>query len=120
MHPLVSFLRQAGVMAPAGGRSELTAAEWLVGEYRGWLVGERVPPCVVRAISVIDADPPGSLTPATSPLHTRAEATVSRSRSRSREAFMPQRCADASAAPTSAAEAGAAGWVLYWASFVTA
>ena len=41
MHPLVSFLREAGVMAPAGGRSALMPAEWLVGEYRRWLVGER-------------------------------------------------------------------------------
>ena len=44
----------------------------------------------------------------------------SRSRSRSRQAFVAQRRADASAAPTSAAEAGAAGWVLYWSSLVTA
>jgi site-specific recombinase XerD len=41
MHPLVSFLRQTGVMAPAGGRSELTPAERLVVGYREWLVGER-------------------------------------------------------------------------------
>src|SRR6478672_7737197 len=41
-------------------------------------------------------------------------------RSRGRQAFVAQRRADASAAPTSAAEAGAAGWVLYWSSLVTA
>ena len=37
-------------MATAGGRSELTPAEWLVGEYRGWLVGERAlaDPTVIR------------------------------------------------------------------------
>jgi hypothetical protein len=46
-----------------------------------------------------------------------ADATVLRSRSR--QAFVAQRRADASAAPTSAAEAGAAGWVLYWSSLVT-
>jgi site-specific recombinase XerD len=41
MHPLVSFLREAGVMAPDAGRSELTALERFVVEYRDWLVGER-------------------------------------------------------------------------------
>ena len=35
-------------------------------------------------------------------------------------AFVAQRRADASAARTSAAEAGAAGWVLYWSSLVSA
>jgi hypothetical protein len=37
-----------------------------------------------------------------------------------RRTFVTQRRADASAALTSAAEAGAAGWVLYWSSLVTA
>jgi site-specific recombinase XerD len=41
MHPLVSFLREAGVMAPGGGPLELTALERFVAEYRDWLVGER-------------------------------------------------------------------------------
>ena len=44
-----------------------------------------------------------------------ADATVLQSRIR--QAFVAQRRADASA---SAAEAGAAGWVLYWSSLVTA
>jgi hypothetical protein len=35
------------------------------------------------------------------------------------QAFVAQRCADTSAARTSAAEAGAAGWVQYWSSLVT-
>jgi site-specific recombinase XerD len=50
MRPLVSFLREAGVMAPAGGRSELTPLERFVGEYRDWLVGERAlaEPTVIR------------------------------------------------------------------------
>jgi hypothetical protein len=39
---------------------------------------------------------------------------------RSRQAFVAQRGVDGSAARTSAAEAGAAGWVLYWSSLVTA
>jgi hypothetical protein len=55
---------------------------------------------------------------ATSPCARAADATVRPSRSR--QAFVTQRRADASAAPTSAAEAGAAGWVLYWSSLVTA
>jgi hypothetical protein len=57
---------------------------------------------------------------ATSRCARAADATVLRSRSGSRQAFVAQRRADASAAPTSVAEAGAAGWVLYWSSLVTA
>ncbi|MCA1698296.1 MAG: hypothetical protein LC790_05065 [Actinobacteria bacterium] len=41
MHPLVSFLREAGVMAPDDGPQQLTALERFVAGYRGWLVGER-------------------------------------------------------------------------------
>jgi site-specific recombinase XerD len=50
MHPLISFLREAGVMAPEGGRSELTPLERFVAEYRDWLVGERAlaEPTVIR------------------------------------------------------------------------
>lgn len=45
-----------------------------------------------------------------------ADATVLRSR----QAFVAQRRADASAAPISAAEAGAAGWFRYWSFLVAA
>jgi site-specific recombinase XerD len=50
MQPLVSFLREAGVMAAADGRSELTPPEQLIAEYRDWLVGERAlaEPTVIR------------------------------------------------------------------------
>jgi site-specific recombinase XerD len=50
MHPLVSFLREAGVMAPGVGPEQLTALERFVAEYRQWLVGERglAEPTVVR------------------------------------------------------------------------
>ncbi len=50
MHPLVSFLREAGVMVAADGRSEFTALERFVIEYRDWLVGERglAEPTVIR------------------------------------------------------------------------
>ena len=41
MHPLVSFLREAGVMAPDDGLQPLTGLERFVAEYRDWLVGER-------------------------------------------------------------------------------
>ena len=41
MHPLVSFLREAGVMAPDDGPEQLTPLERFVAEYRDWLVGER-------------------------------------------------------------------------------
>jgi hypothetical protein len=46
---------------------------------------------------------------ALSPCSRAADAAVPRSR----QAFVAQRCVDASAARTSAAEAGAAGWVQY-------
>src|SRR6266545_6808178 len=50
MHPLVSFLHEAGVMAPADGVGQLTALERFVAEYRDWLVGERglAEPTVIR------------------------------------------------------------------------
>jgi site-specific recombinase XerD len=50
MQPLVSFLHEAGVMAPDDRRSELTPLERFVAEYRDWLVGERAlaEPTVVR------------------------------------------------------------------------
>src|SRR3954451_8835453 len=50
MHPLVSFLREAGVMAPDDDARQLTALERFVAEYRRWLVGERslAEPTVVR------------------------------------------------------------------------
>jgi site-specific recombinase XerD len=50
MHPLVSFLRETGVMATEDGPSELTPLERFVGEYRDWLVGERAlaEPTVIR------------------------------------------------------------------------
>ena len=41
MHPLVSFLREAGVMARDDGPQQLTGLERFVAEYRDWLVGER-------------------------------------------------------------------------------
>lgn len=41
MHPLVSFLCEAGVMAPDDGLRPLTGLERFVAEYRDWLVGER-------------------------------------------------------------------------------
>ena len=41
MGPLVSFLREAGVMAPDDGPEQLTALERFVREYRDWLVGQR-------------------------------------------------------------------------------
>ena len=47
-------------------------------------------------------------------------ALRTRRRSRRRHAFVGQRRADASAARTSAAEAGAAGWLRYRSSLVTA
>jgi site-specific recombinase XerD len=50
MHPLVSFLREAGVMAADDGAQQSTPLELLVAEYRRWLVGERclAEPTVVR------------------------------------------------------------------------
>ena len=50
MHPLVSFLREAGVMAAVDGWSELTPPEQFIAAYRDWLVGERAlaEPTVVR------------------------------------------------------------------------
>ena len=50
MHPLVSFLREAGVMAPDDGAEQLAPLERFVAEYRDWLVGERglAEPTVVR------------------------------------------------------------------------
>jgi site-specific recombinase XerD len=50
MHPLVSFLREAGVMAADDGRGRLTALERLLVDYRDWLVGERglAEPTVIR------------------------------------------------------------------------
>ena len=50
MHPLVSFLREAGVMAPEDGPEQLTPLERFVAEYRDWLVGERglAEPTVIR------------------------------------------------------------------------
>lgn len=53
---------------------------------------------------------------AMSPCSRAADAAVPRKG----QAFVAQRCADTSAARTSAAEAGAAGWVQYWSSLVTA
>lgn len=49
MQPLVWFLREAGVMAVADGRSELTPPEQLIAD-RDWLVGERAlaEPTVIR------------------------------------------------------------------------
>lgn len=41
MHPLVSFLREAGAMAPDDRLEQLTPLEQFVAEYRDWLVGER-------------------------------------------------------------------------------
>jgi hypothetical protein len=41
MHPLVSFLREAGVMAPEGGPQLLTPLQRFAAEYREWLIGER-------------------------------------------------------------------------------
>lgn len=41
MRPLVTFLREAGVMAPEDGSRELTPLERFVGVYRAWLVTER-------------------------------------------------------------------------------
>jgi site-specific recombinase XerD len=41
MHPLVSFLREAGVMAPEPSPVEVTPLERFVVEYRDWLLGER-------------------------------------------------------------------------------
>lgn len=41
MGPLVSFLRDAGVMAPVDDVAELAGLERFVAEYRDWLVGER-------------------------------------------------------------------------------
>src|SRR4051794_41312553 len=41
MHPLVSFLREAGVMAPDPSPVEATPLERFVGAYRDWLVAER-------------------------------------------------------------------------------
>ena len=52
---------------------------------------------------------------AMSPCSRAADAAVPRKG----QAFVAQRCADTSAARTSAAEAGAAGWVQYWSSLVT-
>jgi len=50
MHPLVSFLCEAGVMAPDDGSQQLTPLERFVAEYRRWLVGERAlaEPTVIR------------------------------------------------------------------------
>src|SRR3954468_15512419 len=50
MHPLVSFLREAGVMAPDDGLKLLTPLERFVAGYREWLVGERAlaEPTVIR------------------------------------------------------------------------
>src|SRR4051794_30552333 len=51
MHPLVSFLREAGAMAPDDGTQELTPLGRFVAEYRRWLGGERflaVPAGLVR------------------------------------------------------------------------
>jgi site-specific recombinase XerD len=50
MHPLVTFLREAGVMAPDAGRLEMTALERFLADYRDWLVSERglADPTVVR------------------------------------------------------------------------
>jgi len=50
MRPLVSFLREAGVMATAEGRPEPTPLERFLAEYRRWLIGERAlaEPTVVR------------------------------------------------------------------------
>jgi hypothetical protein len=52
MHPLVSFLREAGVMAAEHGPREVTSLERFVAEYRGWLVDERAlaEPTVVRYV----------------------------------------------------------------------
>ncbi|MGH2840333.1 MAG: site-specific integrase [Solirubrobacteraceae bacterium] len=41
MYPLVSFLREAGVMAPDDGPERLTALERFIDVYRCWLVSER-------------------------------------------------------------------------------
>jgi len=41
MHPLVSFLREAGVMAPETASDRLAPMERFVAEYQDWLVGER-------------------------------------------------------------------------------
>jgi site-specific recombinase XerD len=41
MHPLVSFLREAGVMSADDGSEQLTPLGRFVAEYRDWLVGER-------------------------------------------------------------------------------
>jgi site-specific recombinase XerD len=50
MHPLVSFLREAGVMAADDGPEQPAPQERLIAEYRDWLVGERglAEPTVVR------------------------------------------------------------------------
>jgi site-specific recombinase XerD len=50
MYPLVSFLREAGVIAADDGPEQLTPLERFVAEYRDWLVGERAlaEPTVVR------------------------------------------------------------------------
>src|SRR3954468_21092218 len=50
MHPLVSFLREVGVMAADEGQQLLTPLERLVGDYREWLLGERglAEPTVIR------------------------------------------------------------------------
>jgi site-specific recombinase XerD len=50
MLPLVSFLREAGVMAPDDGPEQLTPLERFVAGYRDWLVGERglAEPTVIR------------------------------------------------------------------------
>ena len=41
IRPLVTFLREVGVMAPEARPRELTPLEQCVGVYRSWLVGER-------------------------------------------------------------------------------
>jgi hypothetical protein len=50
LHPLVMFLREAGVMAREDGARELTPLERFVGAYGDWLVGERglAAPTVLR------------------------------------------------------------------------
>jgi site-specific recombinase XerD len=41
MHPLILFLREAGIMVADDGPQQLTGLERFVAEYRDWLVGER-------------------------------------------------------------------------------
>ena len=52
MHPLVSFLREADVMAPEPSPVEVTPLERFVGAYRDWLVAERslAEPTVIRYV----------------------------------------------------------------------